>query len=168
MSNKPQLVIVPGAWHAPFYMANMIGKLETLGYTVHTQQMPSVGNPNPPKDLSEDVAALDAMVEKAIGTSNDVVVICHSWGGMVTTSGLVGLSKKERTEEGKQGGVVNLGYMAAFLVDKGSNLADLVGDEPPPWYKIEVRLGTIFYICIRLSLALLSSFIPTKRIQRQS
>jgi hypothetical protein len=149
--SKPQIVLVPGAWHAPVHMATLAAKLDAHGYTIHTQQMPSVGSPNPPEDLSEDAAALHAMAEKAIGTDNDVVVICHSWGGMVTGSGLVGLSKKEREAEGKQGGVVSLGYIAAMLMEEGTNLTDIAGSDHPPWVKVEVRF---FHLYMNPSLAL--------------
>jgi hypothetical protein len=137
MSN-PHIVLVPGAWHAPFYMDSVTTKLESLGYILHARQMPAVGSSDPPTDLSTDIAALRAMVEEAIGESNDVVVICHSWGGMITGSGLEGLSKKEREEQGKKGGVVRCGYMTAFIVDVGVCLMDVIGGKDPEWFDIKV------------------------------
>ncbi|KAH7554706.1 Alpha/beta hydrolase fold-1 [Bipolaris maydis] len=137
--SKPQIVIVPGAWHAPFYMATVVSNLESLGYTIHAQQMPAVGSSNPPSDLSTDVAALNSMVEKAIDAGNDVVVICHSWGGMVTGSGLMGLSKAEREQKGKKGGVIRTGYMTAFIVDIGVSMMDAAGGKPAPWFGIQNR-----------------------------
>jgi hypothetical protein len=119
-------------------MATMTSKLEALGYKVHARQMPGVGSSNPSKDLSEDVAALRSTVEEAIGNGNDVIVICHSWGGMVTGSGLVGLSKQEREAQGKKGGVVRTGYMTAFIVPEGVTLMNAVGDVPPAWFDIQV------------------------------
>ncbi|KAH7392808.1 Alpha/beta hydrolase fold-1 [Pyrenochaeta sp. MPI-SDFR-AT-0127] len=105
-------------------METVTSKLEALGYTVHGRQLPAIGNPNPPKDLSEDIAAVRSMVEEAIGDGNDVVVIPHSWGGVVAGSALVGLGKKEREAEGKKGGVTKAGYMAAFIVPEGVSLMD--------------------------------------------
>jgi pimeloyl-ACP methyl ester carboxylesterase len=144
--SKPQLVLVPGAWHAPIHMATLTAKLEALGYKVHARQMPGVGSSNPPKDLSEDIAALQSLVEEAIGTGNDVIVICHSWGGTVTGSGLVGLSKQERAAEGKPGGVVRTGYMSAFMIPEGVSLSDAVGSDPPPWYDVQVCI-CIYALC---------------------
>jgi pimeloyl-ACP methyl ester carboxylesterase len=126
---KPQLVLVPGAWHAPFYMATMVSNLEALGSS------------NPPKDLSEDIAALRATLEEAIGTGNDVVVICHSWGGFLAGSGLVGLSRQEREAKGKKGGVVRVGYMTAFIVPEGVTLMNAIGDVPPSWFDIQVHVS---------------------------
>ncbi|KAF1918103.1 hypothetical protein BDU57DRAFT_444523 [Ampelomyces quisqualis] len=119
-------------------MSDVTCKLSELGYTIHARQMPAVGNPNPPKDLSEDIAAMDAMVEEAIGTAgNDVIVMCHSWGGIVTGSGLKGLSKTEREKQGKKGGVVRTGYIAAFIVDEGVSLLDGLGGSRPSWSTVE-------------------------------
>ena len=136
--SKPQIILVPGAWHAPFCMASLSSKLESLGYTVHARQLPGVGSTNPPKDLSEDVAALRSLVDEAIGTDNDVVVICHSWGGIVTGSALVGYSQQAREKEGKKGGVIRAGYMAAFMAPEGKCLIDMIGGTYPPWFDVQV------------------------------
>lgn len=140
--SKPHIVLVPGAWHAPFYMEAMVSKLQSLGYMIHARQMPAVGSSTSPTDLTTDIAALRSTIEEAIDTGNDVVVICHSWGGMVTGSGLGGLSKQEREAKGKQGGVVRTGYMAAFIVDEGVSLMDVVGGKDPVWFDIKVRKNT--------------------------
>jgi hypothetical protein len=81
---KPQIVLVPGAAHTPECMVPLMDKLRALGYTTHCRQMASVDNPNPPADLSEDIAVLRSVVEEAIGQGNDVVIVSHSWGGVVT------------------------------------------------------------------------------------
>ncbi|KAF2129020.1 alpha/beta-hydrolase [Dothidotthia symphoricarpi CBS 119687] len=116
---KPHLVLISGAWHTPAHYALLVSKLEARGYTVHTRQMPSIGNPDPPTDLSQDIDATDALVNDAIADGNDVVVLAHSWGGFVIGSALRGLSKTDRTAQGKKGGVVRCGYIAAFMVDEG-------------------------------------------------
>jgi hypothetical protein len=137
--SKPQIVVIPGAWHGPFYMDAVSSKLEQLGYTIHARQMPAVGASNPPKDLSEDVAVARSLVEEAIGSGNDVIAIVHSWGGIVAGTGFVGLGKKEREAEGKKGGLIRVGYLAAFIVPEGVSLLDAIGGSPPPWFDIQVR-----------------------------
>jgi hypothetical protein len=137
---KPQIVLLPGAWHTPSCMAALISKLESLGYGVHTSRLPSVGNPNPPQDLSEDIAVVRSLVEQAIDKDNDVVVFPHSWAGIVTGSALVGLGKKEREAEGKKGGVVRTGYMASFILPKGVSLMDAAGGEIAWWCELKVRM----------------------------
>ncbi|OAL01997.1 alpha/beta-hydrolase [Phaeosphaeriaceae sp. SRC1lsM3a] len=148
---KPQLVFVSGAWHVPAHFAPLESKLSALGYTCHIKQMPSVGSSNPPKDLSEDIAFIRSAVEKAIGPDgNDVVVLCHSWGGVVTGSALSRLSKKVREEGGQKGGVVRTGYMTAFMIPEGVSITDAIGGKKATWYDEEdpyayAREPNVFY-----------------------
>lgn len=114
-------------------MATLTSQLESHGYTIHARQLPAVGNSKPPSDLSEDIAAVRALIEEAIGNGNDVVVFPHSWGGLVTQSALNGLSKKEREAAGKAGGVVRTGYLAAFIVPEGVSLIDSIPGIPGWW-----------------------------------
>ncbi|KAK7185317.1 alpha/beta-hydrolase [Paraphaeosphaeria sporulosa] len=135
--SQPQIVLFPGAWHLPTCYSLIIPKLEAAGYTVHTTQLPSVTDKDPPKDLSADIAVARAIVDKAIGSGNDVIVVCHSWSGIVVGSALVGYSKKEREEKGKEGGVVRCGYMCAFLAPEGLSLTESIQGPPPTWWTIE-------------------------------
>ncbi|KAF2016526.1 alpha/beta-hydrolase [Aaosphaeria arxii CBS 175.79] len=148
--SKPQIVLVPGAWHSPDAFSTVTSQLESNGYTVHTRQLPSVGNDNPPKDLTEDVNALQELVTKAIGTGNEVIVAPHSWAGIITGSALTGFGKKQREEKGEKGGVVTCAYMCAFIVPEGVSLHDAAGGVIPPWYAHEdpytvVKDGSVFY-----------------------
>lgn len=107
---------------------------------MHIRQLPAVGNPNPPKDLSEDIAAVRSLVEEAIGESHEVVVIPHSWAGIIAGSALEGMGKKEREVQGKKGGVTRAGYMAAFMLEPGVALIDCIpGGKPEYWWDIQVR-----------------------------
>ena len=143
----PRIVLVPGAWHGPSCMATVTSKLEAFGYQVHSRQLPAVGNPNPPKDLSEDIAAIRGLVEEAIGEGNEVVVVPHSWGGIVAGSALIGLGKEERQAEDKKGGVVRTAYIAAFIVPEGVSLMDVLQHQIPPWWNVEVcTLGMLWYV----------------------
>ncbi|EUC36262.1 hypothetical protein COCVIDRAFT_41677 [Bipolaris victoriae FI3] len=131
---KPHIVLVPGAAHTPACMVPLMEKLQALGYTTHCQQMASVGNPNPPSDLSEDIGVLRRTVEEAIGKGNDVIVAPHSWGGVVTGTGLKGLSKEEREAQGLKGGVVRIAFMASFVLPEGRTLMSTAHKSPSPTF----------------------------------
>ena len=136
--SKPQIVFIPGAWHSPAAFETISKKLEDLGYGVHSRQMPSVGNDNPPEDLSQDIAALREIVAQAIGDGRDVIVVPHSWAGIVTGSGLVGLGKMQREEKGEKGGVVRGAYICSFITPEGVSLMDSLQHQIPDWWDIEV------------------------------
>lgn len=140
-NSKPHLVFLHGAWHSPAYFAKITSLLQEHLYVIHARQLPGVGVPplwNPPTDLSEDIAAARSLVDYAIADGNDVVVVCHSWGGIVAGSALVGYSKEEREHRGLKGGVVRVGYMCAFMMDEGASLQSGGGEEYPPWTEVEV------------------------------
>ncbi|CAN9225221.1 unnamed protein product [Alternaria alternata] len=151
MSKKPELVLIPGAWHTPSHFNPLITKLRALGYTTHSAQLASVGNPDPPADLTEDIAIVRALVLNAIGDSgNDVVVLAHSWGGIIAGCALVGLGKKEREAQGLSGGVMRTGYMAAYILDEGICLQDAIHHFIPEWVDVQepyvyAKVANIFY-----------------------
>jgi alpha-beta hydrolase superfamily lysophospholipase len=135
---KPQLILIPGAWHTPSGFEPLITRLNDLGYTVHCRQLASVGSPNATSDLSADIAIVRSLVKTAIGDSgNDVVVLAHSWGGIIASSALVGLGKKERADYGKKGGVIRCGYIAASVLAPGVSLMDSLNHTFPEWCDIK-------------------------------
>lgn len=96
-------------------------------------------NPSdPPTDLTKDIAVLRDLVTKAIGDGNDVVVVPHSWAGIVAGSALIGFGKKEREAKGEKGGVVKTAYMCAFLAPEGVSLIDALQGQIPDWWYEEV------------------------------
>ena len=141
-ASKPQVVLLHGAWHSPVYFSKITALLQDHLYVVHAQQLSAVGVPpswTPPENLVQDTAAARSLLDYAIGEGNDVIVICHSWGGTIAGSALVGYGKEERAKKGLKGGVVKVGYMCALIINEGISLYELVGGEYPPWYDIDVR-----------------------------
>ncbi|KAF2250569.1 alpha/beta-hydrolase [Trematosphaeria pertusa] len=134
---KPQLVLIPGAWHTPECFSLITPKLQAAGYAVHTRQLPSVGSANPPPDLSQDIAAVRELVTAAIGDGNDVLVVPHSWSGIVAGSALTGMGKKQREERGEKGGVVRVAYMCSFIAPEGVSLMDALQGEIPHWWEVQ-------------------------------
>jgi hypothetical protein len=69
--------------------------------------------------------------------SKDVVVLAHSYGGMVASQAIDSdFGKKVRESHGKSGGVVRIVYMCAFIVLKGESLGSALGGGPAPDTKL--------------------------------
>lgn len=136
--SKPHIVLIPGAWHSPAAFDAVSAQLQTHGYTIHARQLPAVGSTTPSPDLSDDIAVVQSLVDEAIGTGNDVIVIPHSWGGIIAGSALEGYGKKEREARGAKGGVVRVAYIAAFILDEGVCLLDAIPGIPEWW---DVKVG---------------------------
>ena len=139
MTPKPVIYVVAGAWHGPIFFDEVKMKFQALGYTMICPQMPSIDAAPPTKTLHDDAAFVRAELELLIESGKEVLLVLHSYGGMVGTQAAAGLGKVERTKRGQTGGVVRLFYAAAFLLPLGFDLCKPLGGKLPPWVKEEVN-----------------------------
>ncbi len=110
MSDKPNIVLVHGAWADGSCWSAVIQSLQANGYTVTAPQFPETS-------LADDVARLRQVLRRQIGP---VVVVGHSYGGQIMTA--LGADSA---------GVAALVYIAAFGLDQGESLGALLGGGPP-------------------------------------
>lgn len=131
---KPTIVLVGGAWHEPHLYSPLSSALESAGYTVSTPALPSVGGLQ--EDISEDVSAVREAIISTADAGNDVVVLMHSYGGVVGSEAAKGLTRLDRGSEAREkGSVVRMIYLCAFAIpEKGSLMAALDG-KPLPWWE---------------------------------
>src|SRR5437870_11808195 len=110
MSEKPNIVLVHGAWADGSCWSPVIESLQADGYTVTAPQFPETS-------LAADVARLRQVLRRQTGPS---VVVGHSYGGQIMTA--LGTDAD---------GVAALVYVAAFGLDEGESLGALLGSGPP-------------------------------------
>ncbi len=110
MSDKPNVVLVHGAWADGSSWSDVIGSLQAAGFTVTAPQFPETS-------LAADVARLRQVLRRQSGPT---VVAGHSYGGQVMTA--LGTDAPN---------VVALVYIAAFGLDKGESLGGLLSGGPP-------------------------------------
>jgi pimeloyl-ACP methyl ester carboxylesterase len=103
---KPTIVLVHGAWADASSWAGVIGILQAKGYTVDAP-------PNPLRGLSEDSGYLANYLRNISGP---VVLVGHSYGGMVTTTAATGNPN-----------VKALVYVDAFIPNEFQFLGELAG-----------------------------------------
>ena len=138
MSPLPTLVFVPGAWHRPAGFQKVIDLLSAHGYESVALHLPSVGGKPVVKDMEPDKAMICSTVMKLADEGKDVIVISHSYSGLPTNSSLEGLSKTERANDGKKGGVVKSCMIAAMLLDVGGSIN--AGKDFPDWIAVQVSI----------------------------
>ncbi|KAI1162206.1 Alpha/beta hydrolase fold-1 [Nemania serpens] len=131
---KPVLVFCPGAWCDPGYFRFTIDILTKAGYTCLTVSLPSVGSELRPKDapkitqgLQTDANAVRDVVIPQLDAGHDVVAVCHSYGGVVTSEAVKGLDRSSRGPN--TGAVIHLVYVAAIILDVGNEVWP--GGNPP-------------------------------------
>ncbi|KAI6806154.1 hypothetical protein KC332_g13244 [Hortaea werneckii] len=111
--DKPVIVIVPGAWHQAIHYQLLADQLQQAGYDVHALTLPCTGD-SPKQDVwKDDIAHIRATVEQASNSGRDVVVVMHSRGGLPGGDAVEGMSKADRGQQGKAGGVVHLVYISS-------------------------------------------------------
>jgi pimeloyl-ACP methyl ester carboxylesterase len=115
-------VLVPGGFVGGWYWGGVAQRLEKAGHRVDVvEQLPSAG-PDPATlgDLAADAAAVTQCVERV---GEPVVLVGHSYGGMVIT------------ELADHPGVAHGVYLAAFWPSRGRSVMDMFSGGPPPtWF----------------------------------
>ena len=138
-SSHPSFVIVPGAWHQPEMYEKLVTSLKGAGCSAVVCSLPSCDAQDPQKvTCSTDAEAVRKQIVHAIeAEGKDVVVVCHSYGGVPGGGGAFGLSKLARSREGQKGGVAGLIYVAGFLVPGKISLLNIMGGKHAPYVNTE-------------------------------
>jgi pimeloyl-ACP methyl ester carboxylesterase len=111
VSRTPTLLLVHGSWHGPWCWERLVPELSSLGLRSATVALPSCGtDPAALGTVADDAAAVEAAVADIAG---DVVVVGHSYGGVVITAAR--LDSRVR----------HLVYLGAFMPDTAQSLFDL-------------------------------------------
>src|SRR5579864_2370045 len=110
MSNRPNIVLVHGAWADGSSWSAVIEDLQAKGYKVTAPQFPL-------NSLADDVARLRQVLALQDGPT---IVAGHSYGGQIATA--LGTDAPN---------VVGLVYIAAFGLDQGESLGALLSQGPP-------------------------------------
>jgi pimeloyl-ACP methyl ester carboxylesterase len=141
--SKPTFVFSLGAWLTPVHFNAVRDRLDALGYPSECPAHPSVGAEPPSMTLDDDVVSLRKVLTTLANDEKDIVVVGHSYGGVVASAASEGLVKPVRADSGKPGGVIKVVYLAAFALDKGQSLLGLLGGNYLPWMKVEVGTSGI-------------------------
>ena len=98
------------------------------GYDAIAVELPSVNPPStePAKTMVDDAARIHGIVESLANDGKDAVLVMHAYGGIPGTQSVHGLTRKERSEQGKEGGVTGLIYISSLLVNEGENAQDSI------------------------------------------
>ena len=122
-------LVFDGAW----WWHRMVGPLAALGFDTRAVELPScVAPPVPPSedlgDMHADADAVRAVIDEESGP---VVLVGHSYGGMVMTDAAAGRQNVE-----------HLVYVTSVMPDAGETMADF-GGEPGPWMAPDAEDGTM-------------------------
>lgn len=142
MAETPTLVFIPGSWHKPICYEKIIKLLEDEhSVRCRTVTLPSTLD-NPQATFKDDLDAAREVVLSEINEGRDVIVIAHSYGGMVGNSVIKGLARpkgstttsSDQPQARKSGYVVALILIASGFTITGFAFMDpLLGLPLPQW-----------------------------------
>src|SRR5690348_15509027 len=108
MVDKPQVLLVHGAWHGSWCWDRVRAALDRQAITTTAIDLPSCGrDPARLGGLADDAAAIAAA---AAAISGDVVICAHSYGGVPLTEASLGPN------------VRRVVFLAAFMPTEGASL----------------------------------------------
>ncbi|PVH95968.1 alpha/beta-hydrolase [Periconia macrospinosa] len=136
-AEAPTFLFTPGAWHSPPVFDLVRADLKSRGFPSAAVKLVSV-NPTDPKTqgAAEDAAAVRGEIEKLVNDGKEVIVVCHSYGGVPTAMGVEGYNLKDRVAKGEKGGVKMVIYLTSFAIPAGASLSSGLGGEKPDWWNI--------------------------------
>lgn len=151
-SENPTILFVPGAWHLPESFDAVRSLLRERGYPSIAAGLPSIGAEPPTKTLADDAALVRAEIKRLADAGKQVVVVTHSYGGLVGQNAVEDvrdLGYAQRKEAGKKGGVIMFVYMTAFVAEKGVSLLDMLGGKYLPWMAVNVNFfHPLVFLCV--------------------
>ncbi|KAL9626470.1 MAG: hypothetical protein Q9204_007275 [Flavoplaca sp. TL-2023a] len=129
------VVIVPGAWHPAILYEDLVSRLQAAGYGAIVASYPSCNSQSPKTaTCDQDAKAIRRQCLSLMeDEGKDLLLVCHSFGGIPGGAAAHGLSKKERRQKGEKGGIIGLVYMTAFVVAEGSSVLEFLGGKHAPF-----------------------------------
>ncbi|KAG9497898.1 hypothetical protein J7337_010770 [Fusarium musae] len=99
---RPALVIVPGNFSLPRFWSAIQRLVEDKGYAVEVIPLQSSREVriDPAPGLADDVKEAQSLLNKHINQGKDVIMLMHSYGGMVRTEATRGLGRIKREKAG--------------------------------------------------------------------
>ncbi|KAH8427553.1 alpha/beta hydrolase [Aspergillus melleus] len=102
MSNPPTLIFIPGSWHKPICYDPVIKLLQDQhDLKCIAITLPSTSG-DPAATFKDDVDVARAAIADEISHGRNVVVVAHSYGGMVGNSAIKGFAKTQHHQYQQQ------------------------------------------------------------------
>ncbi|KAI0965869.1 hypothetical protein F4678DRAFT_313690 [Xylaria arbuscula] len=134
----PKLTIffLAGLYHnAPWFFDGIRSILSARGYATETTSHVSGGRSVTVANegMLSDARHVRSVLTKLIDEGKEIVFVVHSYGGLVVSNAVEGLSVQQRAAEGKQGGVLMIMFLSALALPAGKSIMSLGDATAQPW-----------------------------------
>ncbi|KAF8205349.1 Alpha/beta hydrolase fold-1 [Mycena galopus ATCC 62051] len=136
---KPTIIIIPASFSPVSLYDAVIADLESHGYSVKGVELQTVGRRDKAPSMYDDAAAVASVASQLADEGKDVVLVAHSYGGVVACEASKGLAKNVREKEGKKGGIVRIVFVAALVPAEGEPSLGVFGDTEVDLNGVEMK-----------------------------
>ncbi|KAF7165187.1 hypothetical protein CNMCM5623_009453 [Aspergillus felis] len=141
MPDLPTLVFVPGSWHRPTCYDKVTKILhEQHGLNCVSITLPSTTG-NPAATFKDDIDAAREAISSETTQGRNVVVLAHSYGGMVGNSAIKGFTRPQDASTPTTGYVIGLVLIATGFTLTGLSFMDPFFGHPPPSWRVNSETG---------------------------
>ncbi|PYI00183.1 alpha/beta-hydrolase [Aspergillus ellipticus CBS 707.79] len=152
MANPPTLLLIPGSWHQP----TCYNKITTLLLEKHHLKCISITLPsttgNPSATFKDHLDAARTAISHETTQGRNVIVVSHSYGGMVGNSAIKGFVSPQQQQQQQQiastttpqpqpGSVIGLILIASGFTLAGLSFMDPFFGHPPPSWRVNSLTG---------------------------
>ncbi|GAP93052.1 putative pyrethroid hydrolase [Rosellinia necatrix] len=132
-TDLPTILLVPGAFGKPEAFDPILPYLEKAGFVTRAGPYPSFNPADPYATTYENdtIFLHDNVLLPLLEQRKDVIVLAHSYGGVVAAGAVKDLDKQARRAEGHVTGVIGLIYIAGNIMLKDESLLGASGGHPP-------------------------------------
>ncbi|KAL8808161.1 MAG: hypothetical protein Q9182_000225 [Xanthomendoza sp. 2 TL-2023] len=122
-------VPIQGALHQASIWDALRSSLEAHSYPSSAAKLPSSGGRHVSSHLEDTAFVREELETLIIQEKKEVIVVMHSYGGLVGSNAVSGLEAAGREAKGGKGGIVHCVFITAYVVPTGKSLSD-IGDGP--------------------------------------
>jgi pimeloyl-ACP methyl ester carboxylesterase len=138
MTGNPVFVLVPGAWHGPEVWDKVTSLLKERGYNSVSITLPTtLGSSS--TSFGDDVKATQDAFQNETSQGHDVVVVVHSYGGVVGQSAMKSFTrpKDAASSSTNKGYVIGLIVIASGFAQPNMAFLDGTNGQPPPSWRLD-------------------------------
>ena len=127
----PTLIFIHGAWHTPECWTEVISALEKQGHRCLAPDVEFSGTDQPVPSMAGSIKQIQGLISAEADAGNDVILVNHSFGGLVGCSSVKGFTAKDpsKLSSTAKGKVVGIIQLCAFLAPANISLYDIVDRE---------------------------------------
>ncbi|PNP74194.1 hypothetical protein FNYG_12243 [Fusarium nygamai] len=137
MTQKPSLIFVPSAWHSPECWGKIVSAMEAKEFKCIPVALPTNQSTSTDVNYSHDVKVVADAIAAEASQGLDVVVLLHSYSGLVGQSAMRGFTSKSADTDGNTGRVIGLFHVSTGFVREGACFLDTLGGKPLPTFEAD-------------------------------